>query len=111
VELPGEGHARDGRAGLFCYSTQRAEYARQALHVDRWEVEGGAARVGGAFLVRIELAREQAASERAPKQNGEPSRLAHRRELALDVATGNGVVDLRALEAGEAILLGKCKRV
>jgi hypothetical protein len=87
-------------------TAQRRQHARQALHVDRREVEGGAPRLGGALLVGIELAREEAACERAPREDRDALREAHRCDLALDVAAGDRVVDLCALEPREVVRRG-----
>src|SRR5262249_48234105 len=75
----------------------------KTIAIDRREVERRAARPFGPRLLRIELAGEKAAGERAPREDRDALILGARDDLALDVATGDGVVDLRALESRPAV--------
>jgi hypothetical protein len=99
-KLPAERDARHGDAGVFGNLAERYEDARQAIHVHRRKIEGSAAGVRWALLLRVELAGQEAACERAPRQDGETARLAEGRDLAFDVSACDGVVDLCALKTG-----------
>src|SRR5450755_1621407 len=110
-ELPGERDTRHGSAGRVRNAPQRAQHTRQALHIYRRKIERSATRVRWPFLVRIEFARKKTAGERAPRQDRDALRLAQRCDLALDIAAGDRVVDLRALEPRELVLLRKGNRL
>jgi hypothetical protein len=92
---------------LSCHVLQRAEHLGQAARIDRWKVERCPTRAGGPGLARVELARKQTASERAPGENRQALALSERNDLAFDVATRDRVIDLRALKPREAVGLGE----
>jgi hypothetical protein len=82
-----------------------------ALLVDRRKVErsAAAARFGG--LLAPVLAAEEAAGERTPDHQADAFALQHRDQLALEVAAGDRVVGLQALEARQAEPLGNAERL
>src|SRR5579862_7713458 len=84
--------------------------AKHTLAIDRREVKARAASARRALAVTRELARQQAASERTPGQNRELLILGERNDLALEIAPGEGVVGLHALEAGDAAALADSQR-
>src|SRR4029077_20148950 len=79
--------------------------------VDRRKVErsAAAARFGG--LVAPVLAAQETAGERTPDHQAEAFALQHRDQLALEVAAGDRVIRLQALEARQAEPLGNDERL
>ena len=105
-ELPGERDARHGDVGLFRNRPQRSQHASASARGPRGEIERRAPRPFRTRLVGVELAGQQPPSERAPRQDREPRTAAQRDDLPLDVAPRDRVVDLPALEPGEAVGVG-----
>ena len=73
---------------------------------DGREGQNGPAAAGGALLLADLLAAEQAAGQGAPDHQAHALAAQHRHDLALQVAAGDGVVGLQALEPGQAEALG-----
>jgi hypothetical protein len=110
-QLPGERNARHRDAMLPGHLVQRAQHLLEPVRIDRRKVEGCAAGPCRTGFFRIELAGQQASSERAPGQDRQALALRHRHELALDVTACDRVINLGALEAREAVRLGKANRL
>src|SRR5258705_12954751 len=86
--------------------SHRLEDLPGALFVHDGKVELGAA---GAFPLLIPATKptgEQATGERAPNEEADLFGFQKRNEFALEVATGDGVVGLERIEAGEILELG-----
>src|SRR6267142_3364141 len=86
--------------------SHRLEDLPGPLIVHDGKVELRAARVFRLLIRSVELTGEQAASKRAPHQKAHLFSFQKRNEFAFEVATGNGVVGLERIEAGEILELG-----
>src|SRR6266550_2158177 len=84
----------------------RLEDLPGALFVHDGKVELGAARAFRLLILPAELTGEQATGERAPNEEADLFGFEKRNEFALEVATGDGVVGLERIEAGEILALG-----
>ena len=89
--------------------TSMTSYARSCLH---WrEVERRPPAAGFAAALARVLAAQQAAGQRAPHQQAKALALQHRRDLALEIASGDGVVRLQRLEPRQPEPLGDAERL
>src|SRR5208337_2318594 len=110
LQQPGERNPGDGRVVRPGDRRHRVDDVVGALLVDRREVERRPARVVVAFLVAGELARQEAAGERAPYHHAEALILDERDDLALELAAGDRVISLHRLEARPPPPLGDPQR-
>ena len=83
--------------------SHRLEDLPGALFVHDGKVELRAARVFRLLIRSVELTGEQAAGKRAPDQKADLFSFQKRNEFAFEVATGDGVVGLERIEAGEIL--------
>src|SRR6185295_5061635 len=83
----------------------------RAVAVHRRGVEGRSATSFFALLLASVLAAQEAAGERTPDHQAEAFALQHRDQLALEVAAGDRVIGLQALEARQAEPLGNAERL
>src|SRR5215472_1993444 len=111
VQQPGERDLRDRDVARVRDLAHRVDAVERAVLVQRRKVERGAPAVRLALAVAAVLAAQEPAGERAPDEQREAFALQHRHELALEVAAGDRVVRLQALEAREAEPLGDAERL
>src|SRR5205809_7096256 len=94
----------------LCNRSHRIEDLPGPLFVHDRKVELRAARAFRLLIRSSELTGEQAASKRAPDQKTNLFSFQKRKQFALEVATGDGVVGMERIEAGEILDLGDDKR-
>ena len=110
-QQPGQRHLRHRRAVGLGNRPRDVEDVEGLFLVERREVERHPPSVGVAGALAGELTGEKAAGQRAPHQQAEALVADQRNRVALDVAAGQRVVGLRALEPLETAPLRHAERL
>src|SRR5690242_13368876 len=88
----------------------RLDATKRARAIDRREIERRAARTFGPARFLLEFAAEQATGERAPHHDAQALIQGEGNDLPLELAAGDRVVSLNALEAVPTLTLGDAER-
>src|SRR6185437_14713792 len=111
VQQPRDRDLRDRDATGFGNRPHGIDHAESAILVHRRKIERDPARAVRSLAVTRELAAEQAAGKRAPGQDGQLLLPRERHDLPLEVAPGDGVVRLYALESLDSASLADPERL